>query len=151
MGSAALVEFLMLPKQVHEFVHIALGLPVRVGPGLLLVSCPEFKRMRGDFSDLVDLPILDLQDQESQGVSVKDEVRFSPGAAKGRFVLGDIVLVRAGGMVEEAKDLLFAGRGVFQNFDVFGVHAGHRISIQPVAECQVTAPSRSCWAATKAK
>ena len=37
--------------------------------------------------------------------------------------------------MQESKDLLFAGRGLFQDFDIFGVHPGHRISIQLVAEC----------------
>ena len=73
--------------------------------------------------------------EDNRGGLDQNEIRLSPGASKGRFVPGDEVLVRAGGMVEEAKDLLFAGCGVFQNFDVFGVHAGHRISIQPAAEC----------------
>ena len=66
MGSAALVEFLMLPKQVHEFVYVSLGLPLRVGPGFFLVACPEFKRVGVDFADLVDIPVFDFQGQEAE-------------------------------------------------------------------------------------
>jgi hypothetical protein len=59
--------------------------------------------MRGNFSDLIDFPVLYLQDQKAQGISKKDEIGFRPGTTYGWFIPSSKFLIRASVLVEETK------------------------------------------------
>jgi hypothetical protein len=59
------VEFEDLFEHIHQIMDISPGLPVRIGLVFLPSTNPNFKMLRISCFNLIDLPILYFQDQET--------------------------------------------------------------------------------------
>jgi hypothetical protein len=83
--------------------------PLACRSGLVPVSplspVQNLKVWGGNFPDLIDIPVLDLYDQEPKRGAIENEVRLRSEAADDRLIPGDEVFVPPGRVMEEGLGL----------------------------------------------
>ncbi len=84
----------------------------------LVSSLPaiDLNSMRGGLLNLIDQPILDLQDQQTMLVPEKNEIRLPALFPDGRPIPADEIRIRAGRLPKKSKDGPFARGGANEDF-----------------------------------
>ena len=116
---------------VHEVSKIVPGLAEGIFPNLLSAAYEKLKLLGISGEDLVERPVLDLEDDEAGVLGVKDEIRFLPLDV--RLVPGRIRLVGLGAGLEKPVKSSFPRRG--EGLDVRRYHCGHVIKNETLLPC----------------
>ena len=115
-------EMSVLTDLLHDQVEIGPRLLEGILP-LLLTAIHEQEEVLGcALDDLVDRPVLDLEDDEADVFGIEYEIGFPP-LDVGQ-VPRQVPVVGPGDSLEEPVESAFAGRG--EDLDVVGDHRGHQ-------------------------
>jgi len=116
---------------VHEISEIFPGLAKGVFPNLLSAAYEKLKLIGISREDLVERPVLDLEDDEAGVLGVKDEIRFLPLDV--RLIPGHVRVVGPGAGLE--KPVKVPLPRCCEGLDFGRNHCGHVIKYRALFPC----------------
>jgi hypothetical protein len=120
------LKFRDLLENVHQFIDITFGLFVWIGSVFFPPAHPDLEIKGIRLLNLINQPVLDLQDKQSVLVLEKNKIRFLPLFLYRRLVPADKIRIRPGRFPKERKTDFSPGVA----FSRVSISSGYRRAIK---------------------